>query len=436
MEFVSIQTAIQQAINQKKEVMEKVSLRGWCYRERKSAKLAFIVLRDDTNTIQCVIERAIVSLETWTFAEQVCIESSIWVQGTLHEDKRAPTGYELHVTNMGIYQLAERFPITKDQSTEFLLDVRHLWLRSRELTNVWKVKAEVLRAIREFFLHKKYYEVTPPIITASSCEGGSTLFKIKYFEDEAYLSQSAQLYLEAMIFSLKRVYAITPSFRAEPSKTNRHLTEYWHLEGEEAFMNFEQLLSLEQELISFICTWVAEHAEEALKILGRDPEDLKKIITPFPRISYEEALEILKKDGIDVMWGKDLRTVEEEALMKHYDKPLLVTRYPKEIKAFYMKDDPNDKRVVLCCDVLAPEGYGEIIGSSERETDVNILIAKLKAQGEKPEHYNWYLDLRRFGSVQHSGFGLGVERVVRWLCKLESIRDAMPFPRTIKRMTP
>ncbi len=429
MKFISISDAIKQG----KGI---VALRGWCYRERKSSARAFVVLRDDTNIIQCVIEKANVGVETWEAAEKICIESSLCVEGEIVLDERAPTGYEVRVSKMELIHIAERFPITKDQSTEFLLDVRHLWIRSRELTNVWKIKAQILVAARDFFSKKQYYEVTPPIITGSSCEGGSTLFKINYFDDEAFLSQSAQLYLEAMIYSLKRVYALTPSFRAEPSKTNRHLTEYWHLEGEEAFMNFEQLLQLEQELVSHICQWVGTHCAEELKILGRNPEDVLKIKPPFPCITYDEALELLHKDGIDITWGKDLRTVEEEALMKHYDKPLLVTRYPKEIKAFYMKDDPADSRVVLCCDMIAPEGYGEIIGSSERETDVNILINKLQATGEKVENYNWYLDLRRYGSVQHSGFGLGIERIVRWICKLETIRDAIPFPRTIKRMIP
>ncbi|MBI4151022.1 asparagine--tRNA ligase, partial [Candidatus Woesearchaeota archaeon] len=281
-----------------------------------------------------------------------------------------------------------------------------------------------------------YFETTPPIITGSSCEGGSTLFHVDYFGEEVFLSQSAQLYLEAMIFSLEKVWALTPSFRAEPSKTNRHLTEYWHLEGETAWQDFEGLVALEQGLLTAICQHVAKHCREELALLGRDYRDLEKIKGPFPRITYTEAIEILKKDGINIPWGKDLRTIEEEALVKHYDKPLWVTGYPKEIKAFYMKDDPDDARVVKCCDVLAPEGYGEIIGSSERETDVNILIKKLKLSGEKVEHYNWYLDLRRYGSVPHSGFGLGIERVVRWICKLESIRDAIPFPRTIKRATP
>lgn len=429
MEFMSVEEAIKKGTG-------KVHLRGWVYRERKSNAFAFIVLRDRTNIIQCVVKKDKVSPKIWEQAESVLIESAVELSGMLKEDKRAPTGFEVEVDDFKLIHKAERFPITKDQSTEDLLDKRHLWIRSRELTAVWKVKAQVLKACRDYFESTGYYETTPPIITGSSCEGGSTLFHVDYFGEDVFLSQSAQLYLEAMIFSLERVWALTPSFRAEPSKTNRHLTEYWHLEGETAWQDFEGLVQLEQELIEAICQHVAKHCREELKLLGRDYHDLEKMKGPFPRITYSEAIEILHKDGIEIPWGKDLRTIEEEALMKHYDKPLWVTGYPKEVKAFYMKDDPDDPRVVKCCDVLAPEGFGEIIGSSERETDVNILINKLKKSGEKVEHYNWYLDLRRFGSVPHSGFGLGIERVVRWVCKLESIRDAIPFPRTIKRSTP
>ena len=414
----------------------KVNLRGWVYRERKSNAFAFIVIRDRTNIIQCVVKKEKVSQEIWDAAQSVNIESSIELSGTVKEDKRAITGFEVEVDNLKIVHKAERFPITKDQSEQFLLDKRHLWIRSRELTNVWKVKAEILKACRDFFETKEYYEVTPPIITGSSCEGGSTLFHVDYFGEEVFLGQSAQLYLEAMIFSLEKVWSLTPSFRAEPSKTTRHLTEYWHLEGEEAWMDFESLLKFEEELVSAICQHVAKTCQKELKILGRDPKDIEKIKAPFPRLTYDEALKLLEKDGMKIPWGKDIRTLEEEALMKHYDKPLIVTKYPKEIKAFYMKDDSTDPRVVLCCDMLAPEGFGEIIGGSERETDVNILIDKLKKSGEKVEHYDWYLDLRRFGSVQHSGFGLGIERVVRWICKLDNVRDAIPFPRTIKRSTP
>lgn len=429
MNFISIQDAINKGSG-------IVALRGWCYRERKSNKLAFIVLRDHSNIIQCVIDKETVAPKIWDDANSVCIETSLCIEGEIFADKRAPTGFEVRVKNLEVIHLAERYPITKDQSTEFLLDQRHLWIRSRELTNVWKVKAAILAACREFFAKNKYYETTPPIITGSSCEGGSTLFELKYFDEKAYLSQSAQLYLEALIFSLEKVWALTPSFRAEPSKTSRHLTEYWHLEAEAAWLDFESLLKLEEELISHICQTVAQRCQNELKILGRNPDDLLKIKPPFPSITYDVALKILEKDGMKIPWGKDLRTEEEEQLMRHYDMPLLVTRYPKKIKAFYMKDDPVNEKVVLCCDVLAPEGYGEIIGSSERETDLEIIKKKLIAQGEAPEHYAWYLDLRRFGSVPHAGFGLGVERIVRWLCKLETIRDAIPFPRTIKRKYP
>ena len=424
---------VQEAIAQGKGTVE---LRGWVYRERKSNKLAFIVLRDGTNIIQCVVEKDKVSSEVWDAATNLLIESSITVEGDLREDKRAPTGYELGIKKLVLVQCAERFPIVKDQSTEFLLDVRHLWLRSRELTTVWKVKAAILAACRDYFAQQKYVEVTPPIITGSSCEGGSTLFTLDYFGEPAYLSQSAQLYLEALIFSLEKVYSLTPSFRAEPSKTARHLAEYWHLEGEAAWLTFEGLLSLIEGLIAHICHYVANNCSEELKLLGRNPDDLKKITVPFPRVTYDEALEMLKKDGMKVPWGKDLRTEEEEQLMKHFTKPVLVTRYPKKIKAFYMKDDPENNEVVLCCDMLAPEGYGEIIGSSQREENIDVVTEKLKKQGENIDHYAWYLDLRKYGSVPHSGFGLGVERIVRWFCKLETIRDAIPFPRTIKRKTP
>lgn len=429
MSFISIQQALENGKG-------SVQLRGWAYRERKSNAFSFIVLRDDTNIIQCVIKKEAVSDDVWNSAQKISLESSLEIKGDLKEDKRATTGYEVQVKELKVIHIAERFPITKDQSEEFLLDKRHLWIRSRELTNVWKIKAQILKACRDFFDEKKFYEVTPPIITGSSCEGGSTLFEIKYFEQKAFLSQSAQLYLEALIFSLKNAWSLTPSFRAEPSRTSRHLTEYWHLEAESAWMSFEELLKFEEELISHICQYIAKNCKEELKLLGRDYKDLEKIKPPFPRITYDEALKLLKEDGMSIQWGKDLRTLEEEQLMKHYQKPLLVTKYPKEIKAFYMRDDEENPKVVLCCDMIAPEGFGEIIGSSEREIDVNILIKKLKLQGENPANYEWYLDLRRFGSVPHSGFGLGIERVVRWVCKLDSIRDAIPFPRTINRMTP
>ncbi|MBI4447685.1 asparagine--tRNA ligase [Candidatus Woesearchaeota archaeon] len=414
----------------------EVQLRGWVYRERKSKSLAFIIIRDSTNIIQCVIKKETVPEDVWNDAEKVLVESSVELSGEIKKDVRAPSGYEVSAKNFKIVQLAENFPITKDQSTEFLLDKRHLWIRSRKLTAVMKVKEAVLRGSREYFYKKNWHEVTPPIITGSNCEGGSTVFEIKYFNEKAYLSQSAQLYLEALIFSLDKVFSLTPSFRAERSKTSRHLAEYWHLEGEAAWLNFEELIIFMEGLIEHVFQTVAKECVEELKILGRDPSDLEKIRVPFQKISYDEALKILKNDGIEVEWGKDLRTIEEDALMKHYDKPLVVTKYPKEVKAFYMKEDPQNPKVALCCDILAPDGYGEIIGSSERETDYEKIVEKIRNQGEKVEDYEWYLDLRKYGSVPHSGFGLGVERVVAWICKLDNIKDAIPFPRTMLRKYP
>ncbi len=424
---------IQEALNQGSG---KVSIRGWVYRERKMKNFCFLVMRDGSNIVQCIVEKDKVTPEEWEAVNKILVESSCEITGNIVEDKRAPTGFEIKTEKLNVVQFADVFPITKDQSTELLLDVRHLWIRSRQLTAIFKIKSTVLEASREFFKKEGYYEVTPPIITGSSCEGGSTLFEINYFKQKAFLSQSAQLYQESLIFSLDKVYAITPSFRAEPSKTSRHLTEYWHLEPEAAWITYEELQQLTENLISYICLKVAERNPEELKQVGRDPADLKKMVPPFPRMTYDDALKLLKQDGMEVEWGKDLRTLEEEQLMKHYDKPLLVLKYPKSIKAFYMKEDPENHDVVQCFDVLAPEGHGEIVGGSMREENYESVKQRLIQQGENPEHYTWYLDLRKYGSVPHGGFGMGIERVVKWICKLDNIRDTIPYPRTINRSTP
>ena len=429
MEFLSINDAM-------KKGSGTVAVRGWCYRQRSSNKFVFIVLRDSSNIIQCVVAKDEVDEKMWKDADSVRIEFSLEIEGTIHEDKRAPSGYEIKVQKLNIVSQSEIFPITKDKSIDFLLDVRHLWLRSREMTNIMKVRNEVVKACREFFDRHGYYETAPPVITGSSCEGGSTQFEIKYFDEKAYLAQSAQLYLEALIFSLEKVWSLTPSFRAEPSRTARHLAEYWHCEMEAAWMDFEGLQKFEEEFISFICQSVAKNSAEQLEALGRKPSDLLKIKPPFARMTYDDAIKELQKRGMEIQWGEDLRTNEENALTEKLDKPLIVTRYPKEIKAFYMKEDIDNPKAVLCNDVLAPEGFGEIIGGSERETDIESMMNRLKAAGEDPKNYGWYLDLRRYGSVPHSGFGMGIERIVRWVCKLESIRDAIPFPRTIARKYP
>ena len=426
---------IQEALDKKKG---EVSLRGWVYRERKQKEVIFIVLRDASNIIQCVVKKDKVSKKEWDGANKILIESSVELEGTLKEDKRAPTNYELQVSKLNIIHLAEKFPITKDQSPEFLLDIRHLSLRSRKLTNVLKVRSTVFKAIHDYFRSLGYYEYHSPCFTPNAAEGGSTLFKVNYFGKEVYLTQTWQLYAEAGIFALEKIYTIAPSFRAEKSKTSRHLTEYWHAEVETAWQHFPELLDLAEGLIKYIIKTVLKENKKELELLGRDIKKLEPVINKkFPRIKYEDALKILKdKAKMIIPYGKDMRTGEEDALSKLYDIPIFITHYPKEIKAFYMKEDDKDKNVVLGSDLVAPEGYGEIIGASEREIDLKELIRKLKAQGEDPERYSWYLDTRRYGSVPHAGFGLGVERVIAWVCGLDNIKDAIPFPRTMLRYKP
>ncbi len=425
--------SVQQAINQGKGTLR---IRGWVYRERKSNKFVFLVIRDSTNIIQCIVDRENVAREVWERAEKITIESSCIVEGTIKEEKRAPTGFEIHVNNLEIVNLAEPFPITKAQSPEFLLDQRHLWIRSRKLTTVMKVRSTVFEAIRRFFSERGFYEGHAPVFTPNACEGGSTLFEVKYFNDKVYLTQSWQLYAEAMIFALEKIYTIAPCFRAERSKTSRHLAEFWMAEMEAAWMNLNETIETAEGLVEFIVQSAVEKNPEELKLLGQDIENLKRIRRPFPRKTYTDVLEILKKDGIDIPWGKDLRTVEEDKIMEHFDMPIIVTNYPKEIMAFYKPVDPDDIKTALCFDMLAPEGYGEIIGGSERDTNIESLKESLEKEGEKAEKYGWYFDLRKYGSVPHSGFGLGVERVLAWICHLDNIKDAIPFPRTMLRKTP
>jgi asparaginyl-tRNA synthetase len=315
-----------------------------------------------------------------------------------------------------------------------LLDLRHLHIRSKELVAAMKVKDAVLYACREWFRDHNFYEVTPPIIMSSSCEGGSTLFELKYFEEKAYLSQSAQLYLESLIFGLENVYSITPSFRAEKSRTTRHLAEYWHIEGEMAWMGLYEMIDMLEQLVSFVCNRTAEQCAPEIRMLGGDPDYFLDLKPPFPRITYDEAVKILQADGFEFKWGDDFGTHEERQISMHYDRPLFITEYPLEVKAFYMKDAGNNK--VLNVDMIAPKGFGEIIGGSERETDLKLLEERIRKQGEDPSKYGWYLDLRRYGSVPHSGFGMGAERLVRWVCNLEHIRDTIPYPRTISRFNP
>jgi len=413
-----------------------VEVRGWIYRTRSSGAIVFAVLRDQSGIVQVTVKKGNVPDADLDAAKAALIESSVIVTGTVAEDKRAPGGLEVRATAFKVVGSSMPFPITEYQSEELLLDNRHLWIRSREQNAVMKVKASIIEGAREWLKNNEFTEVTPPILTQNACEGGVTLFKLKYFDREAYLSQSAQMYLEALIFSLGRVYSLTPSFRAEKSRTTRHLTEYWHLELEEAWVDNDGNMEIQEQLVSAMVEKALADRREELKLLGRDPDELKEVRPPFKRVRYSQAIESLRAQGFDLSFGSDMGAPEERAFTLNEKVPVFVTNFPKEIKAFYMKEDPSDPATVKCADLLAPEGYGEIIGGSERETDLKTIVAKLEAQCVPLSSYEWYLDLRRFGSVPHSGFGLGIERVVRWVCKLEHIRDAVPFPRTVARAYP
>ncbi|AFC99571.1 asparaginyl-tRNA synthetase [Methanocella conradii HZ254] len=415
---------------------EEVEIGGWVVKNRSSGKIVFTLIRDATGEMQVTTRKGNVCDEALKVADALSMECSVIVKGKVRTDPRAPGGKELLATELKLIGTSKDYPIfgREEHNPEVLLDLRHLHVRSKELVAVMKVKDAVLSACREWFRANGFYEVTPPIIISSACEGGSTLFEVKYFEDKAYLSQSAQLYLESLIFGLEKVYSITPSFRAEKSRTTRHLAEYWHIEGEMAWMGLYEMIDMLESLVCFVCNKAAEERYGEIKLIGGDPEYFKALKPPFPRITYDDAIKALQADGFSIKWGEDFGTHEERQLSTHYDKPIFVTEYPAEVKAFYMKDAGNGK--VLNVDMIAPKGFGEVIGASERETDLRIIEERLRRQGEDPSKYEWYLDLRRYGSVPHSGFGMGAERLVRWICGLEHIRDAIPFPRTISRSYP
>lgn len=427
--------SVRQALS-KDLVGRSVQLRGWIYRTRSSGGIVFAVMRDSTGIMQVTVKKGNVPDEDFEAALKAGIESSVVVGGELAEDKRAPGGFEIRAKRFQVVGFAEPFPITEYQSTELLLDLRHLWIRSREQTAVSKIKAALLTGAREWFHENDYVEVTPPIVTAVAPEDSTTLFQIKYFDRIAYLSQSAQFYLESLIFSLEKVYSLTPSFRAEKSRTPRHLAEYWHLEMEAAWLDNEENMKVQEQLVTAMLHKVVEECSDELKMLKRDPATLKKIEPPFERMKYQEAMDYLQGKGLSVSWGSDLGAVEERELTKDREIPVFIVNYPKELKPFYMKENPEDPRTYKNNDLLAPEGFGEIIGGSERETDNARMIARLEEKGEGLDNYKWYLDLRRFGSVPHSGFGLGIERIVTWICKLDHIRDATPYPRTVARVYP
>lgn len=427
-------TPIERIIDGHVKEGDTVKIRGWIYRSRQQGKLNFVVVRDATGILQCAVKKGAVHDDHFEGATKALLESAVIVEGTVKKDPRAPGGFELSASSFDVLHFSEIFPISKDQSTEFLLDVRHLWLRSRELTSVFRVKANLLSAIRDFCQKEGYLEMTPPILSTSAAEGGSTLFELDYFGQKAYLSQSAQLHLEALIFSLEKVYAITPSFRAEKSRTTKHLTEYWHFEGEAVHADNEDMMVFEEKLLEYVCHRIAKENKKDLELLGRKIEDLLAVKAPFLRIRYRDAVKTLQKKGVDFKDGDDFGADEEKLLTEEYDQPVFITNFPAVMKPFYMKENPDGTANNHDC--LAPKGFGELIGGSERETDLARIERKLLAAGEKVENYAWYLDLRRYGNVQHAGFGLGVERLVRWVCGLEHIRDATPFPRVINRAYP
>ena len=413
-----------------------VRLRGWVLRSRSSGGILFLVLRDRTGTVQVTGRKDALGAAAFVAAVHVQNEGAVWVEGVVAEDPRAPDGREVRASRLGVIDAGAPFPIWSDQTEEFRLDQRHLVIRSQEMVATFRVMAETLRAFRAFLDTEDVLETTPPVLSGNAAEGGAEAFEIDYFGRPGYLSQTAQLYLEALLFPNERVYALTPSFRAEKSRTPRHLTEYLHLEVELAWCDLEGLLSFIERMFVSVAHAVAERRPKELKQLGRPPDELRAIAAPFPRLRYAEAIERLRAQGFSVAWGSDLGAAEERALTLESPQPLFVTHFPRELKAFYMLRSPDDPRTVEAADLLGPEGYGEIVGASCRETDVERLRGRLAELGVDPAGYEWYLDLRRHGNIPHAGFGIGIERYLRWMLRREHIRDTTPFPRTPSRHTP
>ncbi len=435
-----------------KYVGQQVTLRGWIYHRTRKGKLVFLRFRDGTGICQAVVFKPNVAEAVFETARSVTQESSVILTGTVREEQRAPGGYEIDVETLHILHAATEYPISpKEHGPDFLLKHRHLWIRSPRQAAILRVRAGVERAIRDFLDSNGFIEADAPILTPSACEGTSTLFELEYFDlGSAYLSQSGQLYAEALAMALGKVYTFGPTFRAERSKTRRHLTEFWMVEPEAAFFTLEDIMDMAEDMVEYIVQYVLQHHRKELEFLGRDITKLEKIKRPFYRISYTEAVEWLQKhnvklhrktpDGkeilVDFPWGEDFGAPQEEALMEQFDKPCIVHRYPAEVKAFYMKRDPDDPRVVLAMDMLAPEKGGEIIGGSQREDDYETLKQRILEHQLPLEDFQWYLDLRKYGSVPHSGFGLGIERTVRWITGVEHIRETIPFPRMLYRIEP
>lgn len=421
-----------------KFVDQEVTIGGWLASKRSSGKIAFLQIRDGSGFIQGVVVKAEVGEEIFARAKSVSQESSLYVTGVIQKDERSPFGFELQVKDIEIIHESLDYPITpKAHGPEFLMDNRHLWLRSKRQHAVMKIRNEIIRATYEFFNEEGFVKVDPPILTGSAPEGTSELFATKYFDEDAYLSQSGQLYMEAAAMALGKVFSFGPTFRAEKSKTRRHLIEFWMIEPEMAFIEFKENLEVQEKFVSSIIQSVLKNCELELNTLGRDTSKLEQIQVPFPRITYDEAIKFLHEQGFDdIQWGDDFGAPHETAIAESYDKPVFITHYPTKIKPFYMQPDHDREEVVLCADLIAPEGYGEIIGGSERIHDQELLEQRINEHGLSEDAYKWYMELRKYGSVPHSGFGLGLERTVAWISGVEHVRETIPFPRLLNRLYP
>ncbi|MDR5683888.1 MAG: asparagine--tRNA ligase [Armatimonadota bacterium] len=414
-----------------------VEVRGWLYDKRSSGKVRFLLVRDGSGIVQAVMTKYAVPEEVFARYDEATQESAVVVRGEVREDRRAPGGYEIVVADFVIVHRAAPYPITpKEHGIEFLMDHRHLWLRSRRQGAILRIRNAVVRACEDFLQGAGYIRVDAPILTPSSVEGTTTLFETAYFDRKAYLTQSGQLYNEAAAMAFGRVYCFGPTFRAEKSKTRRHLTEFWMLEPEAAYLGLDGYMELAERMVTAVLERVLQTRRADLELLERDTAPLERVAPPFPRISYDEAVEIVRAEGKPMRWGDDFGGDEETVLSERYDRPFFVHRYPTACKAFYMQPDPQRPDVVLNADLLAPEGYGEIVGGGQRIHDLALLERRLEEHGLPREPYEWYLDLRRYGSVPHSGFGLGIERTVAWICGLDHVRETIPFPRLLNRLYP
>jgi asparaginyl-tRNA synthetase len=417
---------------------EDVTIKGWLHNRRSSGKIHFLILRDGSGFIQAVMSKAAVGEELFTAADHLSQETSVIVTGTVRADTRAPSGYEIDVKQLDVVGPSHDFPITpKEHGVDYLLDRRHLWIRTERQQSILRVRHEIINAVRDYLNSRGFILADTPIFTPAACEGTTTLFPAQYFEDQtAYLTQSGQLYNEANAMALGRVYCFGPTFRAEKSKTRRHLTEFWMVEPEMAYADLDDVMNLAEDLVVSVIARVLETRRRELNVLERDAARLEAVQKPFPRMSYDDAVRTLQAKGLPIQWGGDFGGPDETALSEGFDRPVMVHRYPAEVKAFYMKPDPARPELALGVDMLAPEGYGEIIGGGERLADLDLLLKRIEEQKLPRDAFEWYLDLRRYGSVPHGGFGMGIERVVAWICGLEHVRETIPFPRMLYRLYP